>query len=170
MNHILHSSRAFRPATLWGDMTILKLSLAVSKVLPQRFHRRPPKVLNLILLKLPVSRRNLPVVKGRNKRTHPLSLIISLMHTPRTSIMARLTVRDMFLSLSSSIQLCFSLDRPGRDLEEILLQNSPVMLVFSLRHLTMGVCINKQDTRIIKPINTRSTSINTLTVLGWVRA
>jgi len=169
MSHTPHSSRAFRPATLW-DMTILRLFLAVSKVLPRRFHCRPLKVLSLILLKLPVNKRNPRVVKGPNRRTHPPSLIISLMHTLRTSIMVRLTVRGMFLSLLSSTRLCFSLDRLDRGLLETLLRNSLVVLVFNLRHLTTGVCINKQDTRITRAINTRSTNTNTLTVLDWVRA
>jgi hypothetical protein len=151
-------------------MMISRLFLAVSKVLPQRFRRRLPKVRSLILLKLPANSRNLPVVKGPSRRILLPSLIIT--HpTLRINIMVRRTIPDMFLSLSSSTQLCFSLDPLGQDPLETLPRNSPVMLVFSLRQVITGVCINKQDTTIIRPIHTRSTNnTNTLTALVWAKA
>jgi hypothetical protein len=157
------------PAILSG-MTISKLFLPVSKVLPRHFRRRELRGLNLIQLKRPANSRNPPVVKGLSRRIPPLCLIIILTPTLRISITVRLTVPDMFLSPSLSTQLCSSLDHLGLDPLVIPPRNSLAMLLFSLRPLTTGGCINKQDTTITSHISTRSTNINTPTALVWVKA
>lgn len=144
-------------------MKILKSTPVVSKVLPQHFHHRLPKDLKLKLL---ANNRNLlAVVKGLSRRIHLLSLIISLTHTLRISIMAHPTILDTFLNPSSSTPLSFNLDHLDQDPLVILRGNNPLMLAFSLRHLTTGACINKQDTTIIKHINTPSTNISTRRLL-----
>lgn len=162
MSHTPHSSRASLLAIPWG-MMILRLFLV--KLLPPHFRRRLHKVLNLILLKRLINSRNLRVVKVLSKRIRPLSLIIFLTPTRRISITARLTVPDMFLSLSSNTPLSFSLDHLDQDPLVTLPPNSLVMLVFNLRHLITGVYINKQDTTITRHINIHNTNINTVIVL-----
>lgn len=137
-------------------------------MLPQPFRHQPRKVPNPILLKIPANNLNPQVAKGLSRRIRLLSLIISLTPTLRISITVRLTVPDTFLSLSSNTLLCFSLDPLGQDRLVIPPQSSLEVLVYNLRHLTMEVCINKQDTTNIKPTNIRST--NTPTALVSVKA
>lgn len=154
------SNRASLLATL-SAMTILKL-FPVSKAPPQRFHHPLPKVLRR---RLPLNNRSPPVVKGPSKHIRHRCRITSHTRTLRTNIMVHLTVPDTFLSPLLSIQPSFNPGPLDQDQLVILLGNSPVMLVFNLRHRTMAVCTNKQDTMSTKHI-TRSTNINIRTVLA----